>query len=278
MAGEVRHKNLIGHKFGRLTVIAKSHKDTSNSIIWGCECTCGRHIKVSSANLNRGKAKSCGICVRRNTSNGTIKDGDAFGRWVVIKADYSIKEGNSYCWCKCSCGTEREVHSVRLLKGTSLSCGCLQKETVAQRSTIHGDYLNRLYHIWSSMRQRCINPNVKGYKNYGGRGIQVYAEWEDYTEFKKWALNNGYSDELTIERIDVNGNYTPDNVTFISAFDQHSNRRDNVIVSYKNINYTISQLGRATNIPTNTLRCWNKYKKHIFELLVEERIKQNADE
>lgn len=277
MTGEVRHKNLVGLKFGKLAVIAKMGKTTNNSILWECECECSRRIKVVTADLNRGKAKSCGVCVKRATTNGKVNNGDVFGRWTIVEANYACREGNAYSLCECSCGNKKEVLTSRLVKGTSMSCGCLQKEKIANRSTIHGDYLTRLYRIWSGMRQRCINPNTNSFKNYGGRGIKVCEEWEDYLAFKRWALNNGYSDSLTIERKDVNGNYAPDNVIFVSSFDQHSNRRDNVFITYGDTFYTIAQLSRKVNIPASTLGKWYKKSNATIERLIKERIENDSN-
>jgi len=89
----------------------------------------------------------------------------------------------------------------------------------------HGESRTRIYRIWKGMRERCFNPNRKPYKNYGGRGISVCEEWNSYLVFKDWAINHGYSDYLSIERIDVNGNYCPENCTWIPLEDQSKNRR-----------------------------------------------------
>lgn len=104
----------------------------------------------------------------------------------------------------------------------------------------------RLHRIWKNMRTRCNNPNRKGYKNYGGRGIKVCDEWNDFVEFHEWAISNGYKDGLTIERKDVNKGYSPDNCTWITAVDQAKNRTTSVKVFYKGSSITPTELSRMT--------------------------------
>lgn len=113
------------------------------------------------------------------------------------------------------------------------------------------------------MLSRCSNPSSISYPNYGGRGIAVCNEWKDYITFKQWALKNGFAENLTIERIDINGDYCPENVTFISNFDQHSNRRDNITCMYHDNLYTAAQLSRELNIPEATVGSWIKEGKDI---------------
>lgn len=121
----------------------------------------------------------------------------------------------------------------------------------------HGEASNgsvsRLYNIWGRMKARCNNPNNDNYHNYGGRGISVCDEWNDYIPFKKWALENGYNDNLTIERIDVNGNYCPENCKWATIKEQSNNKRDNVIFAYNGRNLTLTQWSEVTGIDKSTL-------------------------
>lgn len=113
---------------------------------------------------------------------------------------------------------------------------------------------NKLYGVWNSMRQRCENPNTEHYHNYGGRGICVCAEWKQYYNFHKWAIENGYREGLSIERRDVNGNYCPENCTWIPFTNQMKNRTNTRRIAYRGNAYTFEELESLTGIPKRTLK------------------------
>ena len=151
--------------------------------------------------------------------------GQKFGRLTAIKCLGS--KGHDRRWlCKCDCGKVIETSQYRLIIGKTKSCGCFRKDFAREKSTIHGKYYTRQHNIWSMLLQRCYNKNNKRYKYYGGRGIAVCDAWKNnFQEFYNWAINNGYADNLTIDRIDVNGNYEPNNCRFVDMKQQASNRR-----------------------------------------------------
>lgn len=153
-----------------------------------------------------------------------------FGRLKVISQATPTKDNHKRWLCECECGNNVIVDGRDLRKGATKSCGCLLREKVSDRiikmNTKHGDAHTRLYHIWQNMKDRCYRAKNKHYKDYGGRGITVCNEWFDYITFKKWSINNGYQSNLTIDRIDVNGNYEPSNCRWITIQEQQRNKRN----------------------------------------------------
>lgn len=181
--------------------------------------------------------------------------GRSFGRLLVIeKADK--KNGRKAWLCRCSCGTEKVVMESNLLRGTSSSCGCLQKELLSNRRLQHGGWANNepLFGIWCGIKRRCNSAKDVHYKEYGGRGIRICKEWqEDYRAFRSWALQNGYQSGLSIDRIDVNGNYNPSNCRWATSKEQQNNRRSCRYYSYNNETHTIKEWSEILDINYQTL-------------------------
>lgn len=147
--------------------------------------------------------------------------GKRFGRLVVLEY-----VGDSRWKCKCDCGMIVYPSSGNLRKGDIRSCGCLRREEASKAHRTHGESKTRLYRIWKAMRKRCNNPNDECYRLYGGRGITVCEEWSKYEHFKEWAIANGYSESLSIDRINPDGNYEPTNCRWATASEQSINKRE----------------------------------------------------
>ena len=181
--------------------------------------------------------------------------GQKFGRLLVVERVESTKYGNAKWLCRCACGNKKIVAAGNLKSGHTQSCGCFEKEQTIKRSTKHGKCGTRLYQSWQDMKNRCYRPLTQSYKTHGSRGITVCDEWlHDFQAFYNWAMANGYRDNLTLERIDVNGNYEPSNCRWATQKEQANNKRNNHFVTYKGETKTISQWSEITKIKQGTIQ------------------------
>lgn len=204
-----------------------------------------------------------------------LKQGQKFERLTIIKLDHIKKytysngknQNKEYYLCKCDCGNECLVYKNFLLKGCTKSCGCYAKEIQAKnvilnniKKITHHLTKTRLYKIWTHIKQRCYNKKRESFKNYGARGITVCEEWKnDFMSFYNWAINNGYKDNLTVDRIDNNGNYEPGNCRWITIKEQDRNKRTNHLITYNNKTYCIAEWAEITNINKSVL--WTRLFK-----------------
>lgn len=185
--------------------------------------------------------------------------GQRFGRLTVLEF-VSNDKPKSYWKCKCDCGKVVTVYVQDLKNGKTSSCGCLQREKAGKVNKTHGLRKTRIYNIWSHIKDRCYNSNCKSYKNYGGRGITICDEWRnDFKAFYDWAIGNGYNNTLTIDRIDVNGNYEPTNCRWVDMKTQQRNRRNNAIVEYQGKKMCITEASEVSKLSEGVLR--NRYCK-----------------
>ena len=174
--------------------------------------------------------------------------GKKFGKLTVLEECEERKHNEKLYKCKCDCGNINYIIGSELRRGKRKSCGCMRG------NPIHNMSNDRIYRLYQNIKQRCYNKNNNHYKDYGGRGITVYNEWlNNFQAFYDWSMSNGYQDNLTIDRIDVNGNYEPYNCRWVTRREQVLNRRNNVYLTYKEKTLTLSQWAEALSIRYNTL-------------------------
>lgn len=244
----MRKVDITGKKYNHLTPIRRIGRVGHNTM-WECKCDCGNTTTVSLANIRSGHTKSCG-CIR------AAKDltGERFGRLTVVRFDHYSRTGQQYYECKCDCGNTKLVQASHLQSGNVSSCGCKNSTVTKMPFRHHGLYKTRIHNIWCGIFARCYNPNSPVYDRYGGRGIRVCDEWRDIVNFCDWAYKNGYSDNLTLDRIDNDGNYEPSNCRWADKYTQSNNRNNIVKYDYKGGKYTITELARMSGINYGTLR------------------------
>ena len=180
--------------------------------------------------------------------------GKKIGRLTII----SLKaKGKRTKWnCICDCGKEKIIDGQHLRSKKIISCGCASIERISILNKTHGQSNTRIYNIWCGMKTRCYDINCHTYSRYGNRGIKVCDEWKnDFQTFYNWAMANGYQDNLTIDRIDVNGNYEPSNCRWVDKYTQSNNTSRNVIIEFMGNYYSAKQLCTFLNI---------NYKKFLY--------------
>ena len=187
--------------------------------------------------------------------------GKRFGRLTVIEEAGRDKFHRTMWKCRCDCGNEKVIPYENLAKGDTRSCGCLAHDLTVERNLKHGDSFRgkkeRLYGIYNNMKTRCYTKTDSHYERWGGRGIKMCDEWlNSYEAFKEWAINNGYKEDLTIERIDNDGNYCPENCKWISHKEQARNKRNNHFLTYNGERKCLGEWCEIYNIPRTTL--WNR--------------------
>lgn len=243
-----RLQDLTGAKFGRLTVLQRETPKNGRTM-WKCLCDCGNEKTVEAYNLKSGHIRSCGCLNSELTSERNTCDlkGKRFGRLV---AKEKTRYNGKISWiCSCDCGNTTIVLTNRLTSGKTRSCGCLLDDYLeSTRGFTFGESNTRIYKIYQGMLRRC-SPYYHGVKNYYDKGVRVCDEWQGehgFEHFRDWSLANGYDEskhwtEMTIDRIDNDGNYEPSNCRWTTAKQQCNNMSTNVLFTYMGKTQTMKQ-------------------------------------
>ena len=245
--------DLTGKRFGYLLVTGRAPdtytKSGHQKINWFCTCDCGRDTIVDGKSLRSGATQSCGFHKQKDIA------GQRFGKLTAIRIVGQDKYSRNVWECLCDCGKYTEVMIGNLTSGNVQSCGCGHDGHPTHRETN-----TRLFNIWEGMKGRCYCTTNDAYENYGGRGIVICDEWkENFIAFKEWAIANGYTEELTIERKDVNENYCPENCCWTTKGEQANNKRNTIRISGK----TLKDIVQITGMKYS--RLYEHYRKGDLE-------------
>lgn len=180
-----------------------------------------------------------------------IKRGDKYNFLTAVRFSHRDKRSQLYWLFKCDCGNKKVIVVEDVKKGSIKSCGCMQRELLKERHITHGMSKTREYKTWASMKSRCLNKNNPGYKNYGARGITVCKRWMKFENF--YADMGDKPRGMSLDRIDNNGNYKPENCRWATRRQQGNNKRNNRLLTYRGKTMTTAQWARKTDIDRITL-------------------------
>ena len=199
--------------------------------------------------------------------------GQKYGRLTVTGF---VHKGKKWYWeCTCECGNSIITQAYLVRNGHTSSCGCLQRERASEASLVHGQSNSRLYRIYNGMKNRCYNQKQQNYENYGGRGITICEEWiKSFTSFEEWALSHGYADDLSIDRIDNNGDYSPENCRWVTRTEQNENTRRNHLVTIGSRTQPLSAWVRERGLNYHTV----SFRIHQKHMTPEQALEVNESE
>lgn len=261
----VKKIDMVGQKFGRLSIIKDAGKNKRGSALWLCKCDCGKELVAVGVQIRSGNTKSCG-CLQQDEMRKFVKDltGEVFGRLTVMSREPNKNERVRWL-CLCSCGKTKIISTHSLRSGRTKSCGCIQKEGVHRT---HGlSKTHKGYKVWSNMKARCDNIKCKEYVYYGGRGISYTSKWETFEGF--WEdMGHTWKEGLSIDRIDVNGNYCKENCRWVSQLQQANNRRNNRMITCMGRTQSLADWCRECRLNYDrTKRRWRDPKLVLEDIL-----------
>jgi hypothetical protein len=256
---------MIGLKFNKLTVLDDLGR-IGHDRLYKCLCECGNEANVRMSKIKSGHTKSCGcLCGKVE-----IKLGDKYGMLTILRQLENKKNVHDrIVEVRCDCGNIIEVFFGNLIKETRKSCGCLTPLIISKAKKTHGESNGSEYNIWAGMKQRCYDKNISCYKNYGGRGITVCDEWiNSYETFLK-DMGRKPTNKHSIDRKDVNANYSKDNCKWSTTKEQANNTRTNVLIEYLGETKTIAQWAEIYKQKYYTFRRQLIRCEHDLQLVVD---------
>lgn len=247
--------NLIGQRFGKLVVVREEPRSITGEPRWYCKCDCGGTVITTTHNLRSTKkgTKSCG-CLHAELKMRDLTN-MKFGRLTVLRPAGLNFRGSRLWTCRCSCGNEVTLPSSVIISGNTRSCGCLARDITRQntieRNTKYFDedslILSRRF---LGMKSRCYNTSNPAYCNYGARGITICDEWlGDTLKFISWAKSHGFRRELSLDRIDVNKGYSPENCRWATPLIQSNNRRNNRVFRIRELTQSVARWIESLDLP-----------------------------
>lgn len=266
-----------GLKIGKLVLIRFLGRDKHSKKIWLCQCECGNTCNRAEGNLKSTAVPHCGCSPHWRGTNKRFVDlsGKKFGRLTVIEHKGKDKHSHNLWLCKCECGEYIVSDTSALNTGKVQSCGCKKKELLTKKNITHNHSDTRLYRIYAHMKDRCYNETLVDFQYYGGRGITVCQEWLcDFESFYNWALSNGYSEGLSIDRIDVNGNYEPSNCRWVTMKIQCNNKRNTLRYTFDGRTHTLMEWVELTGASYSAV--YQRYRRGTLDNLISESLNKKA--
>ena len=277
--------DITGRKFGRLTALRRvanspgTRTRPSGYVQYECLCDCGNMSVVYASALVNGHIRSCGCLKSERASEVRLKDltGMRFGRLTVTRLlSTRSNDGGATFECLCDCGRVITTTGHNLTSGDTRSCGCLKRDLAVARYTKYKTPEEKaVYSSFKRMHSRCCNKNNPDYPEWGGRGIFICDEWlSDPMKFVEWSKTHGYAPGLSIDRIDNNGPYSPENCRWATNQQQQNNKRSNLVLEIGSLRKTVAEWTRETGLAYEYARKLFHSDPERLKTIVSENLKQ----
>lgn len=255
--------DITGKKFNMLTAIEIVRNDKKNGNIWKFKCDCGNYTELPAYKVTSNTpVKSCG-CILRKPKIDMV--GKKFGRLTVLKYAGVVGRRRTMWICRCDCGSIVEVDGTHLRNGHTKSCGCLCSELIRNVNYKNGLSRTKLHYAYFNMLNGCYREDNHEFSDYGGRGITVCDEWmgeNGFVNFADWSLSHGYKEGLTIDRIDNDKGYSPDNCRWVDRYIQANNKRTTKYIKINGEVDTVANMSRKYNVSYWNLLHYSKGGKN----------------